>query len=75
MVGEVLETMDGLAHIGINPGGESNMYIVTGDSGNGMTHGIISSFIIPDLIEEKQMNIQHCMIRRGFIYFPVPEGG
>ena len=51
--GEVFETLDGLAHIGRNPGSDANVYIVTGDSGNGMTHGIIASFIIGDQIEGK----------------------
>ncbi len=52
--GEILETMDGLAHIGRNPGNQPNMYIATGDSGNGMTHGVIASLIIPDLIKGKE---------------------
>lgn len=48
--GEVLETIDGLGHIGRNPG-DKNVYIVTGDSGMGMTHGTIASHLIPALIE------------------------
>src|SRR5439155_11206315 len=40
---------DHLAFIGRNPG-EKNIYIATGDSGQGMTHGTIASMLIPDLI-------------------------
>jgi len=47
--GQVLEPNDYLAFIGRNPGDE-NVYIVTGDSGHGMTHGTIAGMLIPDLI-------------------------
>jgi glycine/D-amino acid oxidase-like deaminating enzyme/nitrite reductase/ring-hydroxylating ferredoxin subunit len=47
--GQVLEPVDMLAFIGRNPGDE-NIYIVTGDSGNGMTHGTIGAMLIRDLI-------------------------
>ena len=47
--GQVLETLDGLANIGRNPGDE-NVYVVTGDSGMGMTHGTIAALLIPELI-------------------------
>jgi glycine/D-amino acid oxidase-like deaminating enzyme/nitrite reductase/ring-hydroxylating ferredoxin subunit len=48
--GQVMETVDGLAYIGRNPSDEENVYIVTGDSGNGMTHGVIAGMLIPELI-------------------------
>ena len=48
--GQVMETVDGLAFIGRNPGDASNVYIATGDSGNGMTHGTIAGMLIRDLI-------------------------
>ncbi len=48
--GEVMEPADGLAFIGRNPLDHPNVYIVTGDSGNGITHGAIASLIVPDLI-------------------------
>lgn len=48
--GQVLETFDGLGLIGRKPGGESNEYIATGDSGMGMTHGTIAGMLIADLI-------------------------
>ena len=30
--------------------GEKNVYVVTGDSGNGMTHGTIAGMLLTDLI-------------------------
>lgn len=50
--GQVFEPIDSLAFIGRNPG-DKNIYIATGDSGNGMTHGTIAGILIPDLILEK----------------------
>jgi glycine/D-amino acid oxidase-like deaminating enzyme/nitrite reductase/ring-hydroxylating ferredoxin subunit len=49
-LGQVMETVDGVAFIGRNPGDEENVYIVTGDSGQGMTHGTIAGILITDLI-------------------------
>lgn len=48
--GQVFEPMDGVAFIGRNPGDESNVYIVTGDSGQGMTHGALAGILLRDLI-------------------------
>jgi glycine/D-amino acid oxidase-like deaminating enzyme/nitrite reductase/ring-hydroxylating ferredoxin subunit len=48
--GQVMETIDGLAFIGKDPGGLENVYIATGDSGMGMTHGTIAGILIGDLI-------------------------
>lgn len=48
--GQVMESMDGLAFIGRNPLDESNVYIITGDSGMGMTHGTIAGILLTDLI-------------------------
>ena len=47
--GQVMEPVDGVAYIGRNPG-DKNVYVVTGDSGNGITHGIIGGMLIVDLI-------------------------
>ena len=47
--GQVMETVDGMAYIGRNPG-DKNVFVVTGDSGNGMTHGTIAGILITDLI-------------------------
>jgi glycine/D-amino acid oxidase-like deaminating enzyme/nitrite reductase/ring-hydroxylating ferredoxin subunit len=48
--GQVFEPIDAMAFIGRNPGDEDNVYIATGDSGNGMTHGTIAGILISDLI-------------------------
>lgn len=47
--GQVMEPVDMMAFIGKNPG-DKNIYIATGDSGNGMTHGTIAGMLISDLI-------------------------
>lgn len=51
--GQVMETIDGLAFIGRNPVGHDNVYVVTGDSGMGMTHGTIAGMLITDLIDQR----------------------
>jgi Rieske Fe-S protein len=48
--GQVMETMDGLAFIGRNPADKPYVYIATGDSGMGMTHGTIAGILLTDLI-------------------------
>jgi glycine/D-amino acid oxidase-like deaminating enzyme/nitrite reductase/ring-hydroxylating ferredoxin subunit len=48
--GQVMETQDGLAFIGRNPMDADNVYVATGDSGMGMTHGTIAGILITDLI-------------------------
>ncbi len=48
--GQVFETLDGLGYIGKCPSGQKNLYIVTGDSGMGLTHGTIAGMLISDLI-------------------------
>lgn len=52
--GQVMEPVDGLAYIGRNPMDEENVYIATGDSGNGMTHGTIAGMLITDLIMNRE---------------------
>jgi Rieske Fe-S protein len=42
--------MDALAFIGRNPWDGPNVYIATGDSGNGLTHGTIAGMLISDLV-------------------------
>jgi len=48
--GQVMETIDGLAFIGRNPMDSDNVYIATGDSGMGITHGTIAGMLLTDLI-------------------------
>ncbi|MDQ6626287.1 MAG: FAD-dependent oxidoreductase [Verrucomicrobiota bacterium] len=48
--GQVMEPEDYMGFIGRNPADKNNVYIATGDSGQGMTHGTIAGILIPDLI-------------------------
>lgn len=52
--GMVFETIDGLAFIGRNPQDDDNVYIATGDSGMGMTHGTIAGLLLTDLITGRE---------------------
>jgi len=52
--GEVMEPIDGLAFIGKNPMDHDNVFIATGDSGNGMTHGTIAGVLLTDLIMQRK---------------------
>jgi glycine/D-amino acid oxidase-like deaminating enzyme/nitrite reductase/ring-hydroxylating ferredoxin subunit len=47
--GQVLDTIDYAAFIGRDPGNK-NLYVHTGDSGQGMTHGVVGSLINSALI-------------------------
>jgi Rieske Fe-S protein len=47
--GQVLETIDYTSFTGRNPGSE-NVYVHTGDSGQGITHGVVASLIISEAI-------------------------
>jgi glycine/D-amino acid oxidase-like deaminating enzyme/nitrite reductase/ring-hydroxylating ferredoxin subunit len=49
--GQVLDPIDYSAFIGRNPG-EKNVFVVTGDSGQGMTHGVVASLLIADLVSK-----------------------
>jgi glycine/D-amino acid oxidase-like deaminating enzyme/nitrite reductase/ring-hydroxylating ferredoxin subunit len=47
--GQIIEPVDGPAHIGKSPDLE-HVYVVTGDSGDGLTHGTIAGLLIPELV-------------------------
>ncbi|MBY5364875.1 FAD-dependent oxidoreductase [Rhizobium leguminosarum] len=49
--GQVMETIDYAGFIGRNPGNE-RLFVVTGDSGEGMTHGVVASLLISEVILE-----------------------
>ena len=66
--GEVMEPADGMAFIGPNAVGRKNVYVVTGDSGNGMTHGAVAALLIPDQI----MGLEHPWSR---LYDPARKVG
>ena len=48
--GQVLEPHDGLPFLGKNPMDEENVYVITGDSGMGMTNTTCGAMIVRDLI-------------------------
>lgn len=48
--GQVLEPADRLAFIGADPQHE-NVYLLTGDSGNGLTHGTLGALLLCDLVQ------------------------
>jgi glycine/D-amino acid oxidase-like deaminating enzyme/nitrite reductase/ring-hydroxylating ferredoxin subunit len=48
--GQIMETQDYLAFIGHNPMDHENIYVATGDSGMGITHGTIAGMLLSDLI-------------------------
>lgn len=47
--GQIMDTIDYTGFIGRNPGSK-NVYVATGDSGQGITHGVVASLLIPALI-------------------------
>ncbi|HTH50599.1 MAG TPA: FAD-dependent oxidoreductase [Pyrinomonadaceae bacterium] len=52
--GQFMETHDGLGFLGQYSDDEPNVFLITGDSGMGMTHGTIGGMIVSDLIVGKQ---------------------
>ena len=48
--GQVLDTIDYCGFIGKNPGSEK-VFVATGDSGQGMTHGVVAGLLLTDLIQ------------------------
>ena len=52
--GQVLEPVDSLGFLGHNPADRDNVYVITGDSGNGMTHTTIGAMIITDQIMKRK---------------------
>ncbi|MBZ4033398.1 FAD-dependent oxidoreductase [Flavobacterium sp. 17A] len=56
--GQVMEPFDSLGFMGRNPGDET-IYVITGDSGNGMTHATIGAMIITDMIQGVENKWEH----------------
>ena len=52
--GQVLEPNDYVAFIGRNPDGAKDIYMASGDSGQGMTHGTIAGILLTDLVMGRQ---------------------
>ncbi|RWC01348.1 FAD-dependent oxidoreductase [Mesorhizobium sp.] len=51
--GQVMETVDYAGFIGRNPG-NSRVFVATGDSGQGITHGVVAGLLISDLILKEE---------------------
>lgn len=51
--GQIYEPVDFMAFIGKNQG-KDNVYVVTGDSGDGLTHSVLAGKLIADEIEGKE---------------------
>ena len=51
--GQIFEPVDSMAYIGQNSG-MNRVYVVTGDHGNGLTHGTIAGKLISDMILGKE---------------------
>ncbi|GAA4376884.1 FAD-dependent oxidoreductase [Hymenobacter koreensis] len=51
--GQVMEPVDSLGYAGRNPLDADNVYIITGDSGHGMTHSTLGATLVTDLIQDR----------------------
>ncbi|HVT90189.1 MAG TPA: FAD-dependent oxidoreductase [Tepidisphaeraceae bacterium] len=51
--GQVQEPSDGVAFIGRAPTAGENIYVITGDSGMGLTHGTLGAMLVSDLIAHR----------------------
>ncbi len=52
--GQVMEPFDGLSFIGKDPENSEHVYLVTGDSGMGITHATYAAVILDDLINGRE---------------------
>jgi glycine/D-amino acid oxidase-like deaminating enzyme len=52
--GRILEPIDEFAYIGRRTESERNVYVVSGDSGNGMTYAAIAGMMLPELIAGRE---------------------
>jgi len=48
--GQIIEPVDGLAFIGADPDND-NVFLITGDSGDGLTHGTLGGLLVCDLVQ------------------------
>jgi glycine/D-amino acid oxidase-like deaminating enzyme/Rieske Fe-S protein len=80
--GQVMEPMDSVAFIGRNPVDKDNVYVITGDSGNGMTYGTFAALLITDLVNGKKNKWEKIfspsrfkLIKAGGVFFSEVIGG
>ena len=52
--GQVMEPADGMAFIGRDQVAGDNVYLSTGDSGQGITHGTIAGILISELVQGRE---------------------
>ena len=52
--GQVMQSVDGLGYNGRNPLDRDNVYVITGDTGNGMTNSTIGALLVTDLIMNRE---------------------
>jgi glycine/D-amino acid oxidase-like deaminating enzyme/nitrite reductase/ring-hydroxylating ferredoxin subunit len=52
--GQIMESMDGVGFLGRSSGDRNNVYVITGDSGNGLTHATLGAMIIVDQIMDRE---------------------
>jgi glycine/D-amino acid oxidase-like deaminating enzyme/nitrite reductase/ring-hydroxylating ferredoxin subunit len=57
--GQVYEPIDFVPHDGRNPGDE-NIFVITGDGGQGITNGVAGALLIADLIEKSASPWEDC---------------
>lgn len=71
--GQVLEPVDYLAFIGPNLNKEKNVYIATGDSGNGITHGTLAGILLTELITQHSSKTEAAYSSTRFGMRPVRD--
>ncbi len=64
--GQVIEPVDSIAYIGRDPFNKDNVYIVTGDSGNGLTYATIAGTLIADLVAGRPNPLERIYSPRRF---------
>lgn len=52
--GQILEPADHLAFIGLMDSHEKNIFVVTGDSGNGLTHATLAAMLLTDEVMKRE---------------------
>jgi glycine/D-amino acid oxidase-like deaminating enzyme/nitrite reductase/ring-hydroxylating ferredoxin subunit len=52
--GQIMESIDGIAFLGHNPMDPDNIFVITGDSGNGLTSCMVGAMLITDQIQGRE---------------------
>ena len=67
--GQVQEPADGLAVIGLAPTKGTDVYVITGDSGMGLTHGTLGAKLLSDLIAGRDNPCATVYDPNRFLYY------